>query len=63
MNTPEISLHDQIGQMLIIGFNGTEIDDTSPIVKAMAQSNIGGVILFDIDYHSKTTKNIKNPQS
>ncbi|MFZ3057803.1 MAG: glycoside hydrolase family 3 protein [Minisyncoccales bacterium] len=45
----DYELKQKIGQMLIIGFRGTEIDRTSYISKAINVLNIGGVILFDRD--------------
>ncbi|MBN9228785.1 MULTISPECIES: glycoside hydrolase family 3 protein [Legionella] len=58
----EVSLRDKIGQMLLIGFDGKKINDQSPIVKTIEKNNIGGVILFDYNYHTKTfNKNIANP--
>lgn len=62
-STPEVSLRDKIGQMLLIGFNGKKINALSPIVKTIEKNNIGGVILFDYDYHTETyDKNIANPK-
>ncbi|CEK09151.1 glycoside hydrolase family 3 protein [Legionella hackeliae] len=56
------SLRDKIGQMLIIGFEGKELNDSSPIAKAIDENNIGGVILFDYNFRTKTfDKNIANP--
>lgn len=54
-----ISLRDKIGQMLIIGFKGDAVDHNSPIVKAMTEQNLGGVILYDRKLEGK---NILNPQ-
>jgi beta-N-acetylhexosaminidase len=57
-----ISLHDKIGQMLLIGFDGKHIDAKSEIVKIIGKDNIGGVILFD--YNAQTQifdKNIESP--
>lgn len=55
------NLRDKIGQMLLIGFDGKEINAHSSIVKTIQKSNIGGVILFDFNYNNKTfDKNIKN---
>jgi len=60
--TTHSSLRDKIGQMLIVGFNGKEINNQSPIVKAINEENIGGVILFDYDYQTKKfDRNIENP--
>lgn len=39
--------------MLILGFDGKHFDNSSDIAKAIAIDNIGGVILFDIDYQTK----------
>lgn len=59
----EVSLHDKIGQMLLVGFDGKTINAQSPIVKAIQKNNIGGVILFDYNYHTKTfDKNIASPE-
>ncbi|WP_133128290.1 glycoside hydrolase family 3 protein [Legionella nagasakiensis] len=57
-----VSLKDKIGQMFIIGFEGKTIEADAPIIKAIEENNIGGVILFD--YNPKTKqfdKNIESP--
>src|SRR5262245_55645360 len=57
-----LSLRDKIGQMLIIGFEGKQIDNRASIVKAINENNIGGVILFDYNYHTQNfDKNIESP--
>lgn len=53
-----------IGQVMMVGFSGTEITDQSPIVQEIKHYHIGGVI---IDNHkNKTTgvisTNIQNPE-
>ena len=56
-------LKEQIGQMLMIGFRGTEITENSYIVQAMKDLNIGGIILFDYDVPSKSfPRNITDPK-
>lgn len=56
-------LKEQIGQMLMIGFRGTEISKDSYIVQEMEDLNIGGVILFDYDVPSKSfPRNIISPK-
>lgn len=55
-------LKEKIGQMLLIGFKGTSLKPQDPIVKAILNDQIGGVILFDYDFPSQTyDHNIKNP--
>lgn len=56
------SLRDKIGQMLLIGFDGKKVNKSSPIVKIIEKNNLGGVILFDYDYHKNIfDKNIESP--
>jgi len=58
----KITLDQKIGQMLLIGFNGSTLSKNSPIVSDIMHQRIGGVILFDYNYQTKTfNKNIKNP--
>jgi beta-N-acetylhexosaminidase len=55
-------LRAKIGQMLIVGFRGTEIGDDSKIARQIAELNLGGVILFDYDNPSKSfPRNIVGP--
>jgi beta-N-acetylhexosaminidase len=60
--TKDYELKQKIGQMLIVGFRGTEIDRTSYISKAMNVLNLGGIIIFDKDNPSsgELTRNITN---
>ncbi|MDZ7723929.1 MAG: glycoside hydrolase family 3 protein [candidate division KSB1 bacterium] len=44
----------QIGRMLIIGFRGTSIQDTSYITRVIRDLNIGGVVLYDYDVPSQS---------
>ncbi|KTD25726.1 beta-N-acetylhexosaminidase [Legionella lansingensis] len=43
------TLRQQIAQMLIMGFSGTTIDQSSPVRRWINQDGIGGVLLFDYD--------------
>ncbi len=49
-----LPLKEKIGQMLMIGFRGTEAPADSYIAGAIAELNLGGVILFDYDAPSKS---------
>jgi len=54
---------ERIGQMIMVGFRGTEISEKSDIVKVIKDVKIGGVILFDYDVPSKSfPRNILNPE-
>jgi len=56
-------LRKKIGQMIIIGFRGVEINQNSKIVKIIRDLNIGGVALFDYDIPSHSfPRNILNPR-
>ena len=59
----DMELKKQIGQMLLIGFRGTEITENSYIIQTINDLNIGGIILFDYDVPSKSfPRNITNPK-
>ncbi len=56
-------LKQMIGQMLIIGFDQSVINENSPITKYIEKYNIGGVILFDRFYKDRSkVKNIDSPK-
>jgi beta-N-acetylhexosaminidase len=58
-----LTLKEKIGQMLILGFKGMELKPQDPIVQAILAKRIGGVILFDYNFQTKTYQhNIKDPQ-
>lgn len=44
-----MNLEEKIGQMLMLGFRGTELDDTHPFTADLAAGRIGSVVLFDYD--------------
>lgn len=44
-----LSLRKKIGQLLIMGFHGTDIHDDSPVAQWLARDGLGGVLLFDKD--------------
>ncbi|MBO6620322.1 MAG: glycoside hydrolase family 3 protein [Balneola sp.] len=52
----------QLGQMLVVGFRGTEINSESPIVRDIKERNLGGVILYSYDYLANSyNRNIDSP--
>lgn len=61
-NADSLSLRDKIAQMLLIGFEGKQVDEKSDISRTINHDNIGGVILFDYNHETKRfDKNIESP--
>lgn len=61
--TPVYTLEENIGQMLLVGFRGQELDSTKnpEIIHALRDYHVGSVILFDYDGPTKERgRNIKN---
>jgi beta-N-acetylhexosaminidase len=63
--TPNVSqdptLKEKIGQLLMIGFRGYQLSDTSHISRDISEYNLGGVILFDFDV--PTGRPVRNIES
>ena len=58
--TPEYSLDEAIGEMLLVGFRGTTIDSANHIWRDIRDYHVGSVILFDYDAPTGTRgRNIK----
>ncbi len=58
----EIEIDQIIGELIILGFRGTEVDRDSKIIQDISDYHIGGIILFDYDVPSKSTpRNITSP--
>lgn len=52
----------QLGQLLVVGFRGTEIDKNHQVIKDLKELHIGGVILYDYDHQLKSFgRNIESP--
>lgn len=57
------NLEAQVGQMLMVGFRGLEVDDRSPIVRDIRAGRVGGVIIFDYDVALKNpVRNVASPE-
>jgi beta-N-acetylhexosaminidase len=55
-------LEAKAGQMLLIGFRGLEVDETSPIVRDIQEGRVGGVIIFDYDVALRSpVRNVASP--
>ncbi len=56
-------LEAKVGQMLLIGFRGLEVDETSPIVRDIREGRVGGVIIFDYDVALRSpVRNVASPE-
>lgn len=54
--------NQQLGQLLVVGFRGTEIDKNHQIIKDLKELHIGGVILYDYDHKLDSFgRNIESP--
>jgi len=52
----------RIGQMVMVGFRGTELSEDSTIYKDLSERNISGVVLFDRDVVTgNRSRNIEDP--
>lgn len=59
----EPTLEEKIGEMLMIGFRGFEVSDTSHIVRDIREYHLGGVVLFDYDVPTdRAIRNIGSPE-
>ncbi len=47
------ALEEKVGQMIMVGFRGTEVTKSDPIYKMVAEYHIGGVVLYSRDLPSK----------
>lgn len=58
---PDLTLEEMIGQMLMVGFRGFEVEPENHVVRDIEKYQIGGVILFDYDVpNSERVRNIKS---
>ncbi len=56
-------LEKQIGQMLLVGFRGTELTEDNHIITDITDHNLGGVILYEKDGPSQSRpRNIESPE-
>lgn len=60
LDASEVSLDKKIGSMLMVGFHGTSVNNSSQICSDIKKYNLAGVILFDYNPVDKTKpKNIQ----
>lgn len=58
----QMTLQQKVGQMLLVGFRGTQVAGNQEIQTALEKAHVGSVIYFDFDATSKTRgRNIQSP--
>ena len=55
------NLEQKIGQMIMVGFRGTDVNDNSLISNDIKTGKVGGIILFDTDVKLGGIRNIQSP--
>ncbi|MBA3946817.1 MAG: glycoside hydrolase family 3 protein [Herpetosiphonaceae bacterium] len=59
----DVPLDMKIGQMLLVGFRGLQVNADHPIIQDIRERHLGGVVLFDYDVPSQSpVRNIASPQ-
>lgn len=60
--SPGLTLRQQIGRMLLVGFRGTSAAEAAATLEDIAERELGGVVLFDFDTPTGTPlRNIVSP--
>lgn len=60
--TTQDKLNMKIGQMIMVGFRGTSLQEAQGIREDITKRNLGGVVLFDYDVPTKSSgRNITSP--
>ena len=64
VSQPMAGLDAKIGQMLLVGFRGLQVNSRNdPVVQDIQDRHIGGVLLFDYDIaQQRRVRNIKSPR-
>jgi len=63
VSVDEPTLDEKIGQMLMVGFHGFEVSDTSHVVRDITEYHAGGIILFDVHVpENSPNRNIDSPE-
>ena len=55
-------LREKIAQMIMIGFKEAVVDESTPVVRAIRDFSLGGVILYNIDLKCFLEAQKKNPE-
>lgn len=58
---PTVDLAHRIAGLMVVGFRGSELADAPWVRTALAESGLGGVILFDRDQLTDGSRNVLSP--
>ncbi len=56
------ALADKIGELMMVGFRGMTLDGSEPILEQVRAGQVGGVVLFDVDLATGSSRNIASPE-
>jgi len=59
--SPAVALRDRIAGLMVVGFRGSALSDAAWVRTALAESGLGGVILFDRDQLTGGARNVVSP--
>ena len=59
--SPQVILRHRIAGLMVVGFRGSELADAAWVRDALADSGLGGVILFDRDQLTGGPRNVLSP--
>lgn len=52
----------KIGQLVMVGFRGTTLEASAPILQQVGAGQVGGVVLFDVDVLTGGPRNVESPE-
>lgn len=56
------ALADKIGDLVMVGFRGAALEDPDPILQQVESGQVGGVVLFDFDVATGSSRNVESPE-
>lgn len=56
------ALSARIGELLLVGFHGTEVEGNAELRHLLCDLKVGGIILYERDVATRDTRNIQSPE-
>ena len=56
------ALADKIGELVMVGFRGMALEASDPILQQVEAGQVGGVVLFDVDVATGSSRNVESPE-